>query len=165
MIGLKIEDVKTFTSLLFVRETFDRYLVREAQIVTFNSFTIDGRVRHGYYTDVELEENRIEEYSAWKTLRPVCFSLIKGKKLPGSFQIVLQLCPADVEQFLRECQLGFRVEQIKGLYLNIRYEDGNLRCVTGTSIDFFTLDKSLDMEWDEAVRLFFKDHSIDFTEE
>lgn len=42
-------------------ETFDYWLVREANIVTFNSFTIDGRIRQGYYSDEELETNRIEE--------------------------------------------------------------------------------------------------------
>lgn len=59
MIALKIEDLKTFTAQLFMGETFDHWLVREANIVTFNSFTIDGRIRQGYYSDEELEKNRI----------------------------------------------------------------------------------------------------------
>ena len=45
MVALRIEDMKVFTKKLFIGETFDRFLVREASIVTFNSFTIDGRVR------------------------------------------------------------------------------------------------------------------------
>ena len=60
MIALKIEDLKTFTAQLFMGETFDHWLVREANIVTFNSFTIDGRIRQGYYSDEELEKNRIQ---------------------------------------------------------------------------------------------------------
>ena len=48
MIALKIEDLKTITAQLFMGETFDYWLVREANIVTFNSFTIDGRIRQGY---------------------------------------------------------------------------------------------------------------------
>ena len=91
MIALKIEDLKTFTAQLFMGETFDHWLVREVNIVTFNSFTIDGRIRQGYYSDEELEANRIEELSSWKSLRPFCYSLIKGKKLPESFQIKLHL--------------------------------------------------------------------------
>ena len=54
MIALKIEDLKTFTAQLFMGETFDHWLVREANIVTFNSFTIDGRIRQGYYSDEEI---------------------------------------------------------------------------------------------------------------
>ena len=55
MVALRIEDMKVFTKKLFIGETFDRFLVREASIVTFNSFTIDGRVRQGYYSEEELE--------------------------------------------------------------------------------------------------------------
>ena len=91
MVALKVEDVRSFTSKLFVKEDFDRFLVKEINIITYNSFTIDGHVRQGYYTQEELEENRIEDFSSWKMLRPLCFSLIKGKKLPGSFHIVLSL--------------------------------------------------------------------------
>ena len=78
MIALKIEDLKTFTAQLFMGETFDHWLVREANIVTFNSFTIDGRIRQGYYSDEELEKNRIEELSSWKALRPFFFTNSSG---------------------------------------------------------------------------------------
>lgn len=164
MVALKIEDIKSFTAKLFVGNTFDEFMVREATIVTFNTFTIDGHIRQGYYTDQELEEMRIEDLSSWQVIKPICFSLIRGKKLPGSFQVTLQLAPASVEQFLRDCQLGFLVEQINGIYINIRYEDNTLYCVSGTSLNVFTLDKSLEMEWDEALRLFFKSQQIAFTE-
>ena len=48
---LKIEDMKQFTASLFLGEVFDSFLLKEAEIVTFNMFTIDGRVRHGYYSE------------------------------------------------------------------------------------------------------------------
>ena len=114
MIALKIEDVKSFTSKLFVKEAFDAFLVKEVSIVTYNSFTIDGHIRQGYYTEEELEENRIEEFSSWKMLRPFCFSLIKGKKLPGSFKIVLQLPPVNVEKFASGIGAGIDGSQIGG---------------------------------------------------
>ena len=52
MIALKAEDVKTFTSKLFLKEDFDSFLVKEVNIVTYNNFTIDGHIRQGYYTAV-----------------------------------------------------------------------------------------------------------------
>ena len=51
MIALKAEDVKTFTSKLFLKEDFDSFLVKEVNIVTYNNFTIDGHIRQGYYTN------------------------------------------------------------------------------------------------------------------
>ena len=156
MVALKMEDLKGFTSKLFVGDVFDQWLVREVSIVTFNVFTIDGHIRQGYYSDEELEEKKIEELSAWKILKPFCFSLIKGKKLPESFQITLQLAPEDVEIFLKYAELDLRADQISGLYLNIRYENGDLHCVTGTSLKIFTLDRQIEVEWDAAVKFFLK---------
>ena len=49
MVALRMEDLKGFTAGLFMGELFDGWLVREAEIVTFNRFTIDGRIRQGYY--------------------------------------------------------------------------------------------------------------------
>lgn len=163
MVALKMEDLKEFTSKLFMGDAFDGWLVREAVITTFNTFTIDGHIRHGYYTDQELEENKIEDLSAWRVIRPVCYSLIKGKRLPGSFQITLQLSPGDVETFLKYAQLDFRPEQIGGLYLNVRYEDGAMHCVSGTSLNIFTLDRQIEYEWDEAVKLFLKEKKFAYT--
>ena len=165
MVALKMEDLKTFTAQLFVGEIFDNWLVREANIITFNTFTIDGHIRQGYYSERELEEGKIEELSSWRVLKPVCYSLIKGKKLPESFQITMQLTPAEVEEFLHNAQLDFTVDQINGLYLNIRYENNAIHCVTGTSLNVFTLDRQIEIEWDEAARLYFKDRKIPFVEE
>lgn len=165
MVALRMEDLKKFTVQLFVGDTFDNWLVREANIITFNTFTIDGHIRLGYYSERELEENKIEELSFWKVLKPICYSLIKGKKLPESFQITLQLPPTEVDEFLRNAQLDFTVDQINGLYMNIRYENNAIHCITGTSLNIFTLDRQIEIEWDEATRLFFKDHQIPFIEE
>ena len=163
MVALKVEDIRQFTSGLFIGSMFDGFLVREADIVTFNAFHMDGRIKPGYYTEEEAAEKGIGEYSAWAAVKPVCFSLIKGKRLPGSFQIVLQLGKKQVERFLADRQLSVRAEQVGGMYLNIRYENGELYCVTGTAVNFFTLDKSLNDEWDEAVKGFFREKRIPFT--
>ena len=82
MVALKMEDLKHFTAGLFVGDVFDGWLVREVNIVTFNTFAIDGRIRQGYYSERELEENKIEELSTWKVLKPICYMLIKGN-VPG----------------------------------------------------------------------------------
>ncbi len=162
MVALQISDLKQFTKKLFIGETFDWFLVKEAVIVTFNTFTIDGAVRHGYYSDEELEAGRIEQYSAWKMLRPFCFSLIKGNKLPESFSIILKLPPDQTERFLRERCASWTMVQVGGLYLNIRYEDHMLSCVTGTSLNQFTMDKTLEREWDDMIRAFLKKEQIPF---
>lgn len=164
MILLNIEELKPFTSKLFVGEVFDRFLVKEASITTFNTFSIDGTIRPGYYTKEEVEALQLEEYSTWAMMKPFCFSLIKGKKLPGSFKIVMELSKEEKERFLSERELPFTSEDVKGLYINIRYEEEKLTCITGTSVSVFTLDKALDEEWDRAVKAFLKQNQILYLE-
>ncbi len=161
MVAFRIEDVKIFTQKLFLGTDFDDFLLKEANIVTFNSFTIDGHIRQGFYSEDELELMQIEDFSTWKQIRPICFSLIKGKKLPGSFHINLQAPPKRVREFTRAGQgAAVSEEQIKGLYLHIRYEEGKLYCVTGTLLAFFTLDKTIELEWDEYAGRFLKEKGI-----
>ena len=99
MIALKIEDLKHFTGQLFAGEAFDHWQVRDVSIVTFNTFTIDGRIRPAYYSEEERREQKIRSYSLWSSLRPFCYSLIRGKRLPESFRITLQLAPDQTEDF------------------------------------------------------------------
>lgn len=165
MIALNIEDIRLFTSRLFVGEAFDHFLVKEASIVTFNTFTIDGKVRPGYYSREEMEEKKIEAMSAWAAVKPFCFSLIKGKRLPGSFRIILQMPREGIERFLASRRVPFQPDQVQGLYINIRYEDEKLSCITGTSVSVFTMDKTLDEEWDQAFKGFLKQNQIVFLEE
>lgn len=154
------EDVRDITGKLFLGTVFDQFWVREASVTTFNTFHIDGHIRKGYYSCEELKEQGIGELSSWKVLRPVCFSLIKGKKLPGSFQITLQLSKSGTEAFLQKNQISCQPEQMPSLCLNIRYEEGKLSCVSGTASAAFTMDKSLDWAWEEALEKFFRKNEI-----
>ena len=64
---------------------------------------------------------------------------------------------------MKKANLEFTADQVAGLYLNIRYENGVLSCITGTSLKVFTLDKRLEYEWDETVRQYFKKKQVPFT--
>ena len=58
MVALRIQDLKEFTKKLFIGETFDKWMVREASVVTYNRFAIDGAVRRGYYSEEETPSGR-----------------------------------------------------------------------------------------------------------
>ncbi len=161
MVAFRIEDVRTFTQKLFLGTDFELFLVKEAQVVTFNRFTIDGRIHSGFYSEEERELLGLEDFSGWKTLQPICFSLIKGKRLPESFRIDLMASGEMIDVFFQENQVGgISREQVRGLYLQIRYEEGKLYCITGTSLTVFTLDKTVEQDWDEYIGRFLKDRGI-----
>lgn len=160
MISLRLPELKQAADKLFAKEDFDYFLVREINITTGTSFHIDGRLHKDFYTKEEMAEMRNTVYADWKQLRPVCYQLIKGKKLPLSFQITLSLSPDNIDKFSARYHLSYDSSQITGLYLHFRYENKILTMSTGTSMNVFTMDKSPDRAWDEMARLILKHAGI-----
>ncbi|WP_461823275.1 DUF5721 family protein [Blautia stercoris] len=74
--------------------------------------------------------------------------------------MVFQLSRQASEQLLLKNASNWSINDIYGLYLNLQYDGTSLICTTGTSMKLFSMDKSLDLLWDEAVITFFKKHQI-----
>lgn len=159
MIALQLTNVKDFMSHLLLTETFDNFLFIEGEIVTFNTFKIDGYTQKAFYP----EEENIPEHSTWKALKDYCFTLIKGKKTPLSFKFIFSLSPQNITRLITQNSLDYQSDQIQGLYLNIRYDGTTLQCITGTSLKTFTLDKSLEQAWDTMVQKFLTQKQIPYT--
>ena len=160
MIALNIPEKKDFTSKLFLQNTFDSFLVSQASFTTGTSLAIDGRLHRDYFTDAEWESMEQHDLALWSLLRPLCFQIIKGNRLPEQFKIVFVLSRANTEKFLADSGLSFSPEQVGGLFLNIRYEQGTLTCTTGVSFTSFLMDKTLEQTWDHMVKRFFKTRGI-----
>lgn len=155
MISIEISDIKSFMSKLLVKDTYDRLLVSEITLTTGNTYNISGKINRSFYTGEELEALPSQDYASWETFRPTCFSLIKGIKTPSFFKIIF-LLPSDmVEELLGQNHLDYRLSDINGLFINLKYQDGRLTCVTGTSLSLFTLDKSLEQAFDNLVSTLF----------
>lgn len=149
---------KNCMSHLLLKSTFDEFSFVEGEITTFNKFTFNGYLQKDFF-----EEAPEHSFSYWKELRELCFSIIKGKRTPLSFKFILSLAQKDFEDFLARQELeGFLPDNIQGLYLNFKYDGTNLQCITGTSMNIFTLDKSLEKAWDEYVKEFFSNQSIEW---
>lgn len=161
MILLEIQDVKECMAKLLLSEIFDPFYFIEGEIVTFNTFTLDGYLKKEFFTSEEKELLNERSYSLWKDVREFCFSLIKGRKTPLSFKLVFRLSNTNIEKLLKQQELPFTLSDVDGLYLNLKYDGQHLHCVTGTSMKMFTLDKSLEQSWDKMVEKFFARHGID----
>lgn len=159
MIALKLKNTKNFMTHLLLSDTFDNFLFIEGEIVTFNTFTIDGYIQKGFY------EESMDGYSSWKQLRELCFSIIKGKRTPLSFRFVFSLSPENIARLIEQKGLDFQAADVQGLYLNIRFDGARLQCITGTSLNTFSMDKSLEREWDAMVPRFFDKKGLAFEPE
>ncbi|MCD7724981.1 MAG: DUF5721 family protein [Clostridiales bacterium] len=153
MIALKITNVKQFMGRLLAGEDFDSFLLEEAVIRTYNTFMIDGHQNQDFYSSQEWEDKQIRPYdfSTWKTIRPICFDLIKGKQTPASFHFVLHLMPEYTASILRRGDTAVSGPQIKAFVLNIKYDGTTLTLVTGAALHTFVPDKTPDSLWDQAV--------------
>lgn len=148
---IKIENVKGFMSGLLMKTDFDEYFLCEAEIVTFNRFTIDGHVQKKFYSDEEYEDMGSPQWSRWSRVRPLCFEMIKGSRTPLKFKIILRLNNEETERLVQESELSYTLGDIGGLYLNLVYENNVLNCITGSSMNVFTMDKGLEKAWDIRV--------------
>ena len=89
----------------------------------------------------------------------------REKATRSASPIILKLPKAATEQFLTARKSQWLPEQVGGLFLNIHYENQHLSCVTGLSLNQFTLDKTLEREWDESrIRTFLRKEELPFEE-
>ena len=154
MIAEKITDIKKFMSEFLIKNSFDDFLVNEITITTFNTYNINGYIKKDYYSKDEYEELGSPTLSEWRTLKPLCYEIIKGKKTPHSFKIILSLSLTQIEQFIKTNNIDFPNDNIDGLFLNIKYENNELTLITGTSLTIFTLDKTLEKAFDKYISNF-----------
>lgn len=159
MIALRVKNTKNFMSHLLLSDTFDHFLFIEGEIVTFNTFTIDGFMQKAFYESGEEPGN---DYALWKQLRELCFSMIRGTRTPLSFKFIFSLSPENIAKLIQQKNLDYPPCDVQGLYLNIRFDGSVLQCVTGTSLKTFSMDKSLEREWDAMVPKFFDKKGIPF---
>lgn len=143
-------NAKACMSHLLLKPTFHRFSFISGEVTTYNTFHIDGHLHKDFY-----DQEPQQDYSSWKDVQEFFLSFIRGKRTPLNFRIILSLSGNDIEAFLSRYELSLRKEDVQGLYLNFRYDGEILQCITGTSMNTFTLDKSLEPAWDQYVHSFF----------
>lgn len=160
MISLKIGEVKTFMGMLLTNTLFDELILKEMDLQTFTSFHVSGQFYENFFSKEELEERHKEEAVLWGEIRGIAYSIIRGNKSPLMMRIVFQLPSSESIKLVESLGGKLRAEDVGGLYMNIRFEKNELHIITGTAIRTFTLDKTLEIEWDGWVKKFLRKHSI-----
>ncbi len=159
MIAMTLTEVKECMSKLLLSEMFDPFYFIEGEITSFSTFKIDGYLKKEFF---EKDEIPAREFALWKEVREFCFSLIKGKRTPLNFQFVFGLSDYNIEKLLKQQSLDFQPNDVAGLYLNIKFDGQTLQCTTGTAMNLFTMDKSLEHAWDQMVQKFFSQKGISY---
>ncbi len=163
MISLKLLEMNRFMGKLLKGENFDGFLMKEGFLRTGMEYRFQGRLFPEYF-DTEEQEKHTEDYIYWGELKPFVFELVKGKHTPLAFSFTLLLTKNDTTELL--ARRGVNVgEDSPSLFLQIRFEHGAGRIITGTARNIFTLDKTLDEAWDAEVRQLLKAMELTVEEE
>lgn len=151
---------------LLLADTFDYFSVSDASITTFVTFTVDGSLHPEFYDTETAARLKAAGKSQvrWSGIKSWCYSVIRGKRTPVSFRFIFALPEDKTRSLCESCNSPVEPENISGLFLNIQYNNASLTVTTGTALKIFTLDKTLEHAFDNAVREFLLRHNIDFDE-
>ena len=161
MVTLLVSDVRKCMNELLVKDRFDFFLLQEATVSTFSTFTIDGHRIDDFYTDTELEEiDEGDTLMPYEMYRGHIYDIIKGNKTPVSFKIILSLPNRIVTQLITASELSIKPEGTH-LVVIFRFSPGSLTVTTGISLSEFTMDKSLENAFDKWIMKFLVSVGID----
>lgn len=150
-----IEDTKEYMNQLLVNERFDSFYLYEARVKGALDYFIGGKLNMDYYDEDERKELEESEYISWGQVKHVIYDLMKGKKLPINFKIILMFNRDNITRLIEMNNLPVKAEDVGALFYNIHFEAGQLNVTTGTSLKVFTLDKRLEQLWDETVEKYY----------
>lgn len=156
MLSLRLKSLKDATRQLFLDTSFDCFSLMEASFVCAASFTVDGRCNKDFFDSAEAPD---DEYISWSTVRPTCFQMIKGKRVPLSFRLVFTLSAAKAAELFSAPALADNAD-IDRYILILHYKNQQLSVTTGTAIHRFTLDKTSEKLWNQLIAAWFDDHAL-----
>jgi len=137
-------NVKDFMQNLFSLETFYQFEVRGVVLHSFTYFEISGEKPEG-------------GYCSWAELMPYVRGIIKGREKPRMIKLVF--AKSEPESL---------ISNAASLFINLTYESttdegDKITATTATSQRNFDLNRTVDNEWDEWVKVFFQEKGIQFT--
>ena len=169
MIAITLPDQKTVTRMLFLENIFDSFRLFQADIRSYCHFQIDGSTCKEYFRESDtMPSDDIAEYTGWDKIRPIAFQMIKGKRLPVSFQFSFSASEQMLNELLSCLPDGHpnkNPDTIEGLTFNIYYRNGAIHCTSATSKKNFSLDQSLDHLWDRYLIAFLDRNEIEYKDE
>lgn len=141
---LEEPEIKIFMNKLLRENSFDDFEIREAIVSSFVRFEISGMLSKEAISSAPESNKRY--YATWSELKPYIFSFIKGKTKPESIKIVFA-GGADLMKNIHP--------NAAAVFLNMNYENNSLHFTAATSQKEFSLNKDLDLKWEDYINNFF----------
>lgn len=166
MLALQITSTRQFMNQLLTGDCFSSFLLENAQVTTFNTFHIDGRIHPEFYDSDSADYATKTGYtfSKYLDLQEHLFFVIKGSRTPLSMKLTLRLTKEAMEKLLTANDCSVPREALSGFVLNIKYDGEKILLTTAIAYEGFTMDKSAEPIWDNAFKKFLSAKEISFEE-
>ena len=139
MIALHFEKINDISTNLFAKDTFDNFLLREASLVADYALTLENTGQAISYGKVRaLLSTFVQNSSADSPALPKGHIVLCA---PLSYQVSL----------MEHASFSGDPDIIKGLILTFRFDNDSAAALTGISYQSFSLDKSIEPLWDQAI--------------
>lgn len=160
MLALQIEDIKSFMNKLLRSTIFDDFEVISLDLTILSRYSIDGKINTSFLSTDEKEIIGNRQYIKWSEVKDTVFHILKGSKAPTNIKIVFTLSQNAKNSIVEKSNTNLNTNDINGFYINIVFENNNLKIITGTNYKLFTLDKSIEQYFDKSIKKFFLNHQI-----
>ena len=128
--------VKNFMRRLLREPLFDSFQLRAAEIIALARVSVYGE-----------NENT---FSTWEQMKPIVTAIIKNGPKPRYIKIVFS---AGAETLAAH-------ENAQAFFINMVYENNQITFTTACAQKQFSMDKTLDSQWDAYVFQFFKNNNL-----
>ncbi len=128
---IEISNIPRFMNRLLLEDEFDDLLLVEAVVNGRFRTEIWGLLDERFFDTGEMPDRK---YALWSEVRPIIRDIIKGKRTPVGFKIVL------------EKDLGSDTGDRK--LITLLFKNNELKAVSSVAHQKFTLERSDDTLWD-----------------
>ena len=163
MKSLQIMNTKLFMSKLLVSESFDMFLMENAELKVGTDISVDGHVNKEFYGN-EDESAPSYELIKWGEIRPTIYNLVKGKHTPIAFKFILSTTPDEKNSLLADSGEDNLINVISSFVIRIKFSNGCVTLTTGTALSGFSMDKSYEKLWDSHIESLLSEIGIPYEE-
>ena len=151
----EIKDIKEFLNGLFTEERYESFYLFSVNLDSAVSYEIDGKINKEFYSEEELGQLENKDYICWKDIKKSVLGFMHNGKLPVKMKLILMFNKDNINRLIEMNNIPIHPDNVRALFMNIIYSDNRLSITTGTSLNVFTMDKSLEELWDKTVEKYY----------
>ena len=151
----EIKEIKEYSNGLFTEERYESFYLFSVKLDSAISYDIDGKINRNYYSEEEFNELPEKEYICWRDIKKTVLGFMKDGKLPVKMKLILMFNKDNVNRLIEMNNIPIHPDNVRALFMNVIYSENRLSITTGTSLNVFTMDKTLEELWDKTVEKYY----------